>query len=131
MRNPRLGGRGQGTICFILSTAPALSKQESADMHTNAKGPAVLDRPNHSHRERDDAYCDVILERGNWRVIRCKDGIQWIVQKRAPGSSRSDSWRGVSFHLHRDSLVREWRKVSGWDGLELMVLPQVFKRQAE
>lgn len=98
-------------------------------MKTNSIGSAVLDRPNQSHRERDDTYRDVILERGNWRVIRCKDGIQWIVQKRAPGCLRSDGWRGVSFHLHRNSLIREWRKCSGWEGHELLVLPEVFRRE--
>lgn len=99
-------------------------------MKTNPIGPAVLNRPNHSHRERDDTYRDVILERGDWRVIRCKDRIQWIVQKRAPGCLRSDGWRGISFHLHRETLIRDWRKSSGLDGIELLAVPEVFKREA-
>lgn len=99
-------------------------------MKTNSTEPAVLDRLKQSHRERDDTYLDVILERGDWRVIRCKDRIQWIVQKRVPGCLRSDGWRGISFHLHRETLIRAWRKSSGLDGIELLALPELFKREA-
>ena len=36
-----------------------------------------------SHRESDDDYRDVIaLLAPRWRVICCRDGIQWILQKK-------------------------------------------------
>ncbi len=100
-------------------------------MKISQKGLAIPERPNQSHRERDDTYRDVMLERGCWRLIRCKDGIQWIIQNRAPGCLRSNGWRGISFHLHRESLIRDWRRLSGWDGLELMALPEVCRREAK
>ena len=58
-----------------------------------------------SYRERDDCYADVVIHLASrWRVIICKDGIQWIIQKKE--ASHAGPWRGVSYHTCRDSLMR-------------------------
>jgi hypothetical protein len=58
-----------------------------------------------THRERDDAYRNVVAQLApRWRVIICKDGIQWIVQQKE--SSHGGPWRGVSYHTNRDGLLR-------------------------
>ena len=58
-----------------------------------------------SHRERDDAYRNVVAQLApRWRVIACRDGIQWILQRKE--SSHGGPWRGVSYHTNRDGLLR-------------------------
>jgi hypothetical protein len=58
-----------------------------------------------THRERDDAYRNVVAQLApRWRVIVCKDGMQWIVQQKE--SSHGGPWRGVSYHTNRDGLLR-------------------------
>ena len=69
-------------------------------------GVAVTAPP--SHRERDDAYRNVVAQLApRWRVIICRDGIQWILQRKE--ASHGGPWRGVSYHTNRDGLI----KVSG------------------
>lgn len=58
-----------------------------------------------SHRERDDHYKGVVAELApRWRVIVCKDGMQWILQRKE--ASHGGPWRGVSYHTNRDGLLR-------------------------
>lgn len=47
-----------------------------------------------SHRERDDDYsAQVVRLNEGWRVILCRDGLQWILQQRGEGAH----WRAVRF----------------------------------
>ena len=58
-----------------------------------------------THRERDDGYKGVVAQlTTRWRVIVCRDGIQWILQRKE--SSHGGPWRGVSYHTNRDGLLR-------------------------
>lgn len=42
-----------------------------------------------------------------WRVIECRDGIQWILQRRgSPETSRADDWRGRSYCRTKEALLR-------------------------
>jgi hypothetical protein len=56
-----------------------------------------------------EAHADYPAIRLNarWRVIACRDGIQWIIQyrNRAETVARSD-WRGRSYCRTRDTLIR-------------------------
>ena len=69
----------------------------------NLRGAAV--KAPLSHRERDDNYNGVIVQLApRWRVIVCKDGIQWILQRKE--ASHAGPWRGMSYHTNRDGLLR-------------------------
>ena len=60
-----------------------------------------------SHRESDDNYHNVILQLApRWRVIVCKDYLQWIIQKRTAEPLHAGVWRGVSYVTSRNSLIR-------------------------
>jgi len=60
-----------------------------------------------SHRESDDNYHDVIAQLApRWRVIVCKDYLQWIIQKRTAEPLHAGVWRGVSYVTSRSSLIR-------------------------
>ena len=42
---------------------------------------------------------------GDWRVIRCPDDLQWIVQH-----YRSPKWRNKSYHTDWQSIYERWGK---------------------
>ena len=57
-----------------------------------------------SHRERDDAYLGTIAQFSpRWRLIHCKDQIQWIIQKKE--SSHRGFWRGKQYLTCKDSVL--------------------------
>ena len=59
-----------------------------------------------SHRERDDSYAKVIAQLApRWRVITCKDGIQWILQQRSVAPPNTGTWAGKSYSTTRDALI--------------------------
>ena len=65
-----------------------------------------------SHRERDDAYLGTIVQFSpRWRLILCKDQMQWIIQKKE--SSRRGDWRGLKYITCKDGVL----KASGSLGL--------------
>ena len=77
---------------------------QSPPPRANTLGVAEYMTP--SHRERDDTYAEVIVEcRDNWRIIRCKRGLQWIIQKRSSGRPNRGVFIGKSFHTTRQSLI--------------------------
>ena len=55
-----------------------------------------------SHRERDEAYPSVARLSDTARVVECKDGIQWILQRRS-----GDQWKGLAYCRTRAALIRE------------------------
>ena len=57
-----------------------------------------------SHRERDDAYSGTIVQFSpRWRLILCKDQVQWILQKKE--SSHQGFWRGKQYLTCKDSVL--------------------------
>ena len=55
-----------------------------------------------SHRERDEGYSGVVaVLTPGWRVILCKDGLQWIVQHKGAGKD----WRSLRFCASRAGLL--------------------------
>jgi hypothetical protein len=54
------------------------------------------------HETSDDYGC-VISSSGRWRVIRCKDDLQYIVQKRA-GGARPRPWEAKAYILNASAL---------------------------
>lgn len=59
-----------------------------------------------SHRESDDNYRAVIaVLNDRWRVIECRDGIQWILQFVKKKRDRQ-GWEGRSYCRTRAALIR-------------------------
>lgn len=57
-----------------------------------------------SHRERDDAYIGTIVKfSSRWRLILCKDQMQWIIQKKE--SSHRGFWRSKQYLMCKDSVL--------------------------
>ena len=62
---------------------------------------------NLSNRERDDSFCQVVVQLApRWRVVVCKDRLQWIIQKRTAEPLHRGLWRGHSYVTNRSSLIR-------------------------
>ena len=58
-----------------------------------------------SHRERDDAYLGtIVLFSKRWRLVLCKDQMQWIIQRKE--SSHAGPWRAEKYVTSRSALIR-------------------------
>ncbi|OAN69139.1 hypothetical protein A8B83_16480 [Rhodobacteraceae bacterium EhC02] len=58
------------------------------------------------HHETSDSYAAVVAHlTDTLRVISCKDGIQWVLQKRGGGSAQRP-WRAKGYFLTRKALTR-------------------------
>lgn len=71
-------------------------------------------RAQHSHRETADSYARVIAGLNErWRVIVCKDAIQWILQRRDAERSGQPRWAGHSYFRTKSALIRVSRASCG------------------
>ena len=60
----------------------------------------------HSHRERDDNYSKVIIQPApRWRIIECRNALQWIIQHRSAKLLNRGYWLGVSYLTSRNKLI--------------------------
>jgi hypothetical protein len=61
-----------------------------------------------SHIESADNYRRVVARlNGKWRVIACRDGIQWILQRRhGPERPAGARWEGRSYCRTSEALRR-------------------------
>lgn len=88
-----------------------------------------------SNREAADDYAGVVVVLNEiWRVIECRDGIQWILQHRgSPKRARKDDWRGRSFCRTSGALRRCVRFHAGPTTAsprqQLAALPDFFSEQ--
>ena len=58
-----------------------------------------------THRESHDSYIGTITNCKNlWRVIICRDGMQFILQKRSSGTN-TGVWKGKSHCATREELL--------------------------
>jgi hypothetical protein len=65
-------------------------------------------------RERDDDYSGVIIQLcETWRVTDCKDGVQWILQRRDAAKPHRGFWRGRRFHVTRTGLIASCVALAG------------------
>ena len=62
-----------------------------------------------SHQETSDAYERVLAASGGWRVIRCRDDIQFIIQKRRAGAAEWP-WKASAYIKNPTALptVLQW-----------------------
>ena len=66
-----------------------------------------------SHRESDDNYARVVAQFDDgWRVIVCRDDLQWILQRRDGERAGGARWTGVGYCRTREALLRLCRASS-------------------
>lgn len=60
-----------------------------------------------SSRETDDHYAHFIAQLNpQHRVVRCKDDIQWIIQRRNGRNKRGQKWKNVKYCVLPETLLR-------------------------
>jgi hypothetical protein len=65
------------------------------------------------HREEADAYPAIVAKlNSTWRVIECRDRIQWILQRRAGKRHGQPRWDGRCYCRTRDGLLRRVRELA-------------------
>jgi hypothetical protein len=65
------------------------------------------------HPESSEAYPSIKLN-DRWRVIVCRDGIQWILQHRNRAETVStNDWRGRSYFRTKEALIRSCDRFCG------------------
>ncbi|MDC0636085.1 hypothetical protein OAP02_00420 [Amylibacter sp.] len=60
----------------------------------------------HSHRERDDSYSKVIIQLApRWRIIECRNALQWIIQHHSAKLLNRGYWLAVSYLTSKNKLI--------------------------
>ncbi|WP_406645931.1 hypothetical protein QEZ52_18385 [Aliisedimentitalea scapharcae] len=78
-------------------------------------------------RECSDFHNKILLALGDYRVIACKDNIQWILQQRRRGNPRAGrAWRAIGYCMQRSSLARLWPEKNGAPHSAFAALPERF-----
>lgn len=77
---------------------------------------------NLDHRETSDTYRGELFWNGGYRVIVCRDGIQWIIQRQKKGAGAR--WMALSYCTTRKSLSRVWTTRTGDYAPEINLLPE-------
>jgi hypothetical protein len=74
----------------------------------------TTNRVQRQHQETASTYLGLIAQLNEqWRVVVCKDGIQWILQRRDAQRAGRVRWTGASYHCERKSLLRVSRALCG------------------
>ena len=74
----------------------------------------TTNRVQRQHQETASTYLGFIVQLNEqWRVVVCKDGIQWILQRRDAQRAGRVRWTGASYHCGRKSLLRVSRTLCG------------------
>jgi hypothetical protein len=97
-----------GSIKNGLRSLP-ISECEKATSHPPTPDDKMEGQPAQalSHKERDDNYFAVVaMLTPRWRVVLCKNGTQFILQRHFAETAHSGAWRANSFHASRDSLIK-------------------------
>jgi hypothetical protein len=119
--------------------APCVNKGEAGIDYLGAWQHRLSSRSNAnlqaaSLAESDDRYPAVAILNQRYRVIRCRDGIQWILQCRVrpdrPERVTRDDWRGRSYCRTREALVRCCSLVGEIDLLAAAALRTLPERMA-
>lgn len=61
------------------------------------------------HRETSDRYHGELFRDGDYRVVVCRNGFQWIIQRATrAGSPAGPRWIGEHYVTTQKALVRLW-----------------------
>lgn len=81
------------------------------------------------HREEADRYRGELFRHGNLRVAVCRDGIQWLLQRRRGVKTVGGAaWRTIAYCVTRKALTRLYQAQSGAVAPELADFPETVSR---
>lgn len=86
--------------------ASRLVEEQAYGEAPEAPSPAARPVPASRGPEEADNYPAVVARLNDrWRVIECRDRMQWILQMRKGQRDGQSVWRGRRFHRDREALV--------------------------
>ncbi len=75
-------------------------------------------------RENSDTYCRELARWGRYRVLICRDGLQWLFQrKRIKFAAGRAAWDTLGYCTARSALLRLHQAHVGGDAPEIAALP--------
>ncbi|MFT6527178.1 MAG: hypothetical protein ACJAXG_001125 [Celeribacter sp.] len=74
-----------------------------------------------SHRETSDQYARVIALGTNARVIECRQGLQWIIQRKKGGTQ--PRWLSLGYCTSKTTVLRLWTGLGETPCPNLAALP--------
>jgi hypothetical protein len=77
------------------------------------------------HRETADLYQGEVFRKGRFRVVLCRDGIQWILQREKSGAGAR--WQAIGYYTTRKALNRLWTAATGENVREITCLPETVR----
>ena len=101
-------GKRPSLAIGLICSARKLTNEALCDTpHPSGKRGGSLCSYTLAQRESDDNCHNVILQLApRWRVIVCRDYLQWIIQKRTAEPLHRGVWRSQSYVTCRNSLIR-------------------------
>ena len=104
-------GRANEMARNLLQQEPGRARQHEKPADAPNVGIARAPR---QHHETADAYTQVVARLSeSWRVILCKDGIQWILQRRDAVRSGQPRWRATGYFRTKRALILASRTACG------------------
>jgi hypothetical protein len=92
----------------------ALNSDRAGDNVLAGTLPHTISNASVQHRESADDYHRVVaVLNDGWRVIECRDGIQWILQRRAGERHGMARWDSRSYCQTSEALNRVCRASAG------------------
>ncbi|GEM_PF-2024868 len=96
-----------------LQCAPSNSQYHPTTNTELPKQHCSTDKCETTRRESADHYNNIVHISANYRVIICRDAVQWIIQHRRGKSGAGARWRSVAYCQARKALIREWHAKTG------------------
>jgi hypothetical protein len=94
----------------LAAPSVAQSRDSTFDVSADNPHPQIrpLDAPGTVNRnESAEGYSHVVaVLNGKWRVIECRDGLQWILQSRDTLRAPNSVWRVRSYCRSKEALLR-------------------------
>lgn len=115
----------------ILETETAATSDVSRYLsQPKVSEPIRVERGAEVSRETADGYFGFVAQLNpDWRVVACRDRVQWILQRRgSPEKPRRDDWRGRSYCRTRDALIRCTREYAPIDQAAVAILASLPER---
>ncbi len=115
-----------------MTECVGIQANEAGNFATSCTKPANPGREKpdlgQSRCEGSEAYYRIIALCVNYRIILCKDAIQWIIQRRIRGRARGAGarWKALRYPTTKSVLIRDWHELTA-----LPLPPEIEKLPAK
>jgi hypothetical protein len=93
--------------------ASRLVEEQACGGSSEAPSPAARPVASRGPEEADSYPAVIVSLNDRWRVIECRDGMQWILQQRKGQRNGQAVWRARRYHRGRGALLASMRELCG------------------